>query len=84
MVSWTLFWKKGQCMRCLVLSDIHSNLEAFEAVLEDAGSVDQIWCLGDVVGGASLVTTIGPHWASWISVTSIPMLATPICGTGNN
>ena len=37
-------------MRCLVLSDIHSNLEAFEAVLEDAGSVDQIWCLGDVVG----------------------------------
>jgi predicted phosphodiesterase len=37
-------------MRCLVLSDIHSNLEAFEAVLEDAGSVDQVWCLGDVVG----------------------------------
>lgn len=37
-------------MRCLVLSDIHSNLAAFEAVLKDAGSVDQIWCLGDVVG----------------------------------
>ncbi len=37
-------------MRCLVLSDIHSNLEAFEAVLEDAGSVDRVWCLGDVVG----------------------------------
>ena len=37
-------------MRCLVLSDIHSNLEAFEAVLEDAGPVDQVWCLGDVVG----------------------------------
>lgn len=37
-------------MRCLVLSDIHSNLEAFEAVLEDAGAFDQIWCLGDVVG----------------------------------
>jgi diadenosine tetraphosphatase ApaH/serine/threonine PP2A family protein phosphatase len=37
-------------MRYLVLSDIHSNLEAFEAVLADAGGVDQIWCLGDVVG----------------------------------
>jgi diadenosine tetraphosphatase ApaH/serine/threonine PP2A family protein phosphatase len=37
-------------MRYLLLSDIHSNLEAFQAVLEDAGSVDEIWCLGDVVG----------------------------------
>jgi diadenosine tetraphosphatase ApaH/serine/threonine PP2A family protein phosphatase len=37
-------------MRCLVISDIHSNLEAFEAVLDDAGSVDKVWCLGDVVG----------------------------------
>jgi predicted phosphodiesterase len=42
--------EKGRGMRCLVLSDIHSNLEAFETVLEDAGSVDQVWCLGDVVG----------------------------------
>jgi diadenosine tetraphosphatase ApaH/serine/threonine PP2A family protein phosphatase len=37
-------------MRYLVLSDIHSNLEAFEAVLEDAGPIDRVWCLGDVVG----------------------------------
>ncbi len=37
-------------MRRLVLSDIHSNLEAFQAVLDDAGPVDQVWCLGDVVG----------------------------------
>jgi diadenosine tetraphosphatase ApaH/serine/threonine PP2A family protein phosphatase len=37
-------------MRCLVLSDIHSNLEAFEAVLDAAGPVDEVWCLGDVVG----------------------------------
>jgi predicted phosphodiesterase len=34
----------------LVLSDIHSNLAAFEAVLADAGEYDQIWCLGDVIG----------------------------------
>jgi len=37
-------------MRYLVLSDIHSNLEAFQSVLDDAGPVDEIWCLGDVVG----------------------------------
>ncbi len=37
-------------MRYLVLSDIHSNLAAFEAVLADAGEYDQIWCLGDVIG----------------------------------
>jgi diadenosine tetraphosphatase ApaH/serine/threonine PP2A family protein phosphatase len=37
-------------MRCLVLSDIHSNLEALQAVLDDAGPVDSTWCLGDVVG----------------------------------
>ncbi len=37
-------------MRCLVFSDIHGNLDALEAVLTDAGHVDQIWSLGDVVG----------------------------------
>jgi diadenosine tetraphosphatase ApaH/serine/threonine PP2A family protein phosphatase len=37
-------------MRVLVLSDIHSNLVALEAVLADAGPVDAVWHLGDVVG----------------------------------
>lgn len=40
-------------MRTLILSDIHSNLEAFQAVLEDAamrGGFDEVWCLGDLVG----------------------------------
>ena len=37
-------------MRILVLSDIHANLTALQAVLEDAGQVDATWCLGDVVG----------------------------------
>ncbi|HVN62967.1 MAG TPA: metallophosphoesterase family protein [Gaiellaceae bacterium] len=36
-------------MRVAVVSDIHGNLHALEAVL-DAASVDEIWCLGDVVG----------------------------------
>lgn len=39
-------------MRIAVLSDVHSNLHALEAVLAevDAGAFDAIWCLGDVVG----------------------------------
>jgi len=37
-------------MRIAVLSDIHSNLVALDAVLADIGSVDAIWHLGDVVG----------------------------------
>lgn len=37
-------------MRALVISDIHANRTALEAILADAGSVDQIWCLGDIVG----------------------------------
>ncbi len=37
-------------MRVLVISDIHANRTAFEAVLEDAEGVDAVWCLGDVVG----------------------------------
>lgn len=38
-------------MRALVVSDIHANLPALEAVLEDAeGVYDAVWCLGDTVG----------------------------------
>jgi len=39
-------------MRIAVLSDIHGNRHAFEAVLDavDAEGVDEVWCLGDVVG----------------------------------
>ena len=35
-----------------VISDIHGNKEAFEAVLRASSSqgVDDIWCLGDIVG----------------------------------
>ncbi|MEZ5099143.1 MAG: metallophosphoesterase family protein [Thermoleophilia bacterium] len=39
-------------MRVGVISDIHGNLHALEAVLTavDAEGVDVVWCLGDVVG----------------------------------
>jgi len=32
------------------MSDIHANYTALEAVLKDAGAVDETWCLGDLVG----------------------------------
>jgi diadenosine tetraphosphatase ApaH/serine/threonine PP2A family protein phosphatase len=37
-------------MRIAVLSDIHANLPALDAVLAAAGDVDAVWHLGDVVG----------------------------------
>jgi diadenosine tetraphosphatase ApaH/serine/threonine PP2A family protein phosphatase len=40
-------------MRYAIISDIHSNLAAFQAVLNDinkTGGIERIWCLGDIVG----------------------------------
>jgi predicted phosphodiesterase len=37
-------------MLTLVLSDIHANLTAMEAVITDAAKFDRVFCLGDVVG----------------------------------
>lgn len=39
-------------MRLIFISDIHSNLHAFESVLKkiDTLSFDEIFCLGDIVG----------------------------------
>jgi len=40
-------------MRYAIIADIHANLAAFAAVLgdiEQQGGVDEIWCLGDIVG----------------------------------
>lgn len=39
-------------MKVAVVSDIHSNLQAFEAVLEAVANSDasELWCLGDLVG----------------------------------
>ena len=41
------------CVRYAILADIHANLAAPTAVLEDIehrGGMAAIWCLGDVVG----------------------------------
>lgn len=37
-------------MKYLIISDVHSNLEALEAVLSDAPPYDAVVCLGDLVG----------------------------------
>jgi predicted phosphodiesterase len=39
-------------MRYAIIADIHSNLTAFQAVLDDIKTqeTDNIWCLGDIVG----------------------------------
>lgn len=37
-------------MRALIISDIHANLVAMEAVLAAARTYDVVWCLGDLVG----------------------------------
>lgn len=37
-------------MRIVIVSDIHSNLVALEAVLASAGTYDALWCLGDTIG----------------------------------
>jgi predicted phosphodiesterase len=37
-------------MRALIISDIHANLQALEAVLAVAPQYDAVWNLGDIVG----------------------------------
>lgn len=37
-------------MKVLIMSDIHGNRTALEAVIAVASPVDSVWCLGDIVG----------------------------------
>jgi len=39
-------------MRIAIVSDIHGNRQAFEAVLDEieASDCEELWCLGDLVG----------------------------------
>lgn len=63
-------------MRFLVISDVHSNLEALEAVLSDAeGRYEAVLCLGDLVG-------YGPDPNECVErVRSLPSLS---CVAGNH
>ncbi len=62
-------------MRILIISDIHANLTALEAVLSDAGEFDAAWCLGDLVG-------YGPDPNECIEI--VRQLPNLICLLGNH
>jgi diadenosine tetraphosphatase ApaH/serine/threonine PP2A family protein phosphatase len=66
---------KPDPMRFLIISDIHANLTALEAVLNQAGQVDAVWCLGDLVG-------YGPDPNECIArIRGLPQL---VCLVGNH
>ncbi len=61
-------------MRTLVVSDIHGNLGALEAVLrsaESSGPIDAAWCLGDTVGygpqPAECIARLHEAGAVWVA-----------------
>lgn len=43
-------WDYDTSMLILIISDIHANLTALNAVLDDAQGYEAVWCLGDIVG----------------------------------
>ena len=64
-------------MRYAILADIHANLAALTAVLDDIngkGGVDEIWCLGDIVG-------YGPEPGQCIKLLR---QYNPVCVVGNH
>jgi diadenosine tetraphosphatase ApaH/serine/threonine PP2A family protein phosphatase len=62
-------------MRILVISDLHANSAALDAVLADAGEIEAVWCLGDLVG-------YGPDPNECIArVRGLPQL---VCLLGNH
>ena len=62
-------------MKVLIMSDIHGNRTALEAVLEAAGKVDAVWCLGDIIG-------YGPDPNDCVSI--IRDLPNLVCLRGNH
>ncbi len=58
-------------MRIAVISDIHANWQALEAVLASLGEVDDVVCLGDVVGygGDPLRCLDRIRDAGWLTLT---------------
>ena len=53
LYNWPIGGKGGgEPVRALILSDVHSNMEALTTVLDDAVDRwgDVVWCLGDLVG----------------------------------
>jgi len=62
-------------MKILVISDVHANKTALDAVLQEAGEVDATWCLGDIAG-------YGPDLNECVEcIRSLPNL---LCVKGNH
>jgi predicted phosphodiesterase len=62
-------------MKVLVISDIHGNRTALEAVLKAAGDINAVWCLGDIIG-------YGPDPNDCVSIVrDLPNL---VCLRGNH
>lgn len=55
-------------MRALILSDIHANLDALEAVIAQAPAHDVVWNLGDVVGYGACPNEVIDHVRSWATI----------------
>lgn len=75
-------------MRILLLSDIHANIVALEAVLSSTPYYDAVWCLGDVVGygpapnecvarmrGLNALALMGNHDRAVIGELPLPLFA---------
>jgi diadenosine tetraphosphatase ApaH/serine/threonine PP2A family protein phosphatase len=63
-------------LRAAVLSDIHANRQALEAVLDavDGAGVEEVWCLGDMVG----------YGADPDACTALARERTSLCLVGNH
>jgi diadenosine tetraphosphatase ApaH/serine/threonine PP2A family protein phosphatase len=58
-------------VRIAIVSDIHANLAALDAVLAHAGEVDAVWCMGDSVGygpqPAECISRLRDGGALWVA-----------------
>ena len=70
-------------LRVAVISDVHSNLPALEAVLEaiEAAGIEEIWCLGDVVGYGAEPDAC-PAWSASAATSVWPATTTSRCSGG--
>ena len=71
-------------LRVAVISDIHANLHALEAVLEaiDADPPDEIWCLGDLVGYGPRRTSAA-RWSGARATSASSATTTSACSAGS-
>ncbi|MBQ3388994.1 MAG: metallophosphoesterase family protein [Thermoguttaceae bacterium] len=66
-------------MKQAIISDIHSNLEAFQAVLADMNElgIDEVFCLGDLIG-------YGPNPKECVDLAMKPETKIKVCIMGNH